>query len=136
MVQYKKYTVQASELAMNESFRYTLVPVILGSNLQSRVCAVQWRYRFRVRTHIMSDRYHPALLLSISCQFHRLYGNSGYTDFVLSDLIRFAQEHSDKLLVLIATTPHYQALIREHHSLLESYYILSDPALSFLSEKS
>lgn len=119
---------------MNESFRYTLVPVILGANLKVQACVAKWRRRMRVRTYIMSDRYHPALLLAPSCRFHRLCSSSSYTDFVLSDLIRFAQEHPDKLLVLIATTPHYQALIREHQSLLESYYILSDPDLSFLTE--
>lgn len=119
---------------MNEAFRYTLVPVILGANLKSRICAVRWMRRLRVRTHIMSERYHPAMLFSLSCRFHRVCKSSGYTDFILSDLIRFAQEHSDKLPVLIATTPQYQSLIHQHRSLLETYYILSDPALSFLSQ--
>ena len=117
---------------MNDTFRYTLLPVILGANLKARIWTGRFWHRFRVRSFVMSDTFHPAMLISFSLRFRRLSKIGSYTDFILADLIRFAQEHPDKLLVLIGATPHYATLIRENSALLESYYILSDPELSFL----
>lgn len=119
---------------MNDTFRYTLIPVILGANIRSRIWADRYLRRYRVRTTVMSDAYHPALLLPFSLYFRRLSKSGSYTDFILSDLIRFADEHPDKLLVLIGATPHYLTLIRENRELLERYYILSDPDLSFFEQ--
>ena len=121
---------------MRNTFRYTLVPVILGANFKARLLADRYLGRYGVRSTVMSDRHHPALLLPLSFRFRRLSNSGGYTDFILSDLIRLAEEHPDKLLVLIGTTTHYVNFIREHHPLLERYYILSDPELSFLSQES
>ena len=120
---------------MNDTFRYTLIPVILGANCKTRLWAERYLHRFRVRTTVMSDTYHPALLLPFSLRFCRLSRSGSYTDFILADLIRFADEHPDKLLVLIGATPHYLTFIRENRALLERYYILSDPALSFLTQE-
>ena len=117
---------------MNDTFRYTLIPVILGANFKTRVWALNLLLRFRVRSYVMSECYHPALLFALSLRFRKLSRSVGYTEFILSDLIRFSQDHPDKLLVLMSATPHYNTLIREHRDLLESYYILSDPNLSFL----
>ena len=119
---------------MNDTFRYTLIPVILGANFEARVCAIRYRRRFRVRSIVMGDTHSPTLFFSLSLRYRRLSKNIGYTDFILADLIRLTEEFPDKLLVLTATTPHYAALIRENQSLLERYYILSDPTLSFLSQ--
>lgn len=120
---------------MNDTFRYTLIPVILGANIKARKWSDRFLRRYRVRSVVMSDTFHPAMLLPFSLRFRHLRKNNGYTDFVLSDLIRFSQEHPDKLLVLIGATPHYSALICKNSALLESYYILSDPELSFLNRE-
>lgn len=120
---------------MNDTFRYTLIPVILGANIQARKWSDRFLRRYRVCSIVMSDTFHPAMLLPFSLRFQRLRKKNGYTDFILSDLIRFSQDHPDKLLVLIGATPHYAALIRENSELLDSYYILSDPELSFLSRE-
>jgi hypothetical protein len=119
---------------MNDTFRYTLIPVILGANFKARLWADRYLRRYRVRTTVMNDSYHPSLLFPISLRFCRLRKSESYTDFILADLIRFADEHPDKLLVLIGATTHYATIIRENRSLLERYYILSDPELSFLSQ--
>ena len=116
---------------MNNTFRYTLVPVILGTGLSARLLADRWWIKFRVRSYVMGEKYHP-LLLSPSVKFRRLSSSTGYSDFVLTDLSRVAQEHPDKLPVLVGTTPHYRALIRENSSVLERQFILADEALSFL----
>ena len=120
---------------MNDTFRYTLIPVILGANIRARKWSDRFLRRYRVRSVVMSDTFHPAMLFPFSLRFFHLRKNNGYTDFILSDLIRFSQEHPDKLLVLIGATPHYSAMIRENSALLESYYILSDPELSFLNRE-
>ena len=120
---------------MNDTFRYTLIPVILGANLKARKWSDRFLRRYRVRSVVMSDTFHPAMLFPFSLRFQRLQKSDGYTDFILSDLIHFSQEHPDKLLVLIGATSHYAALIRENSTLLEFYYILSDPELSFLSRE-
>lgn len=119
---------------MQDTFRYTLIPVILGANLKARIFALRFRRRYRVRSIVMSDTHSPALLLSLSLRYRRLSKSIGYTDFILKDLIRLTEEFPDKLMVLVAATPHYAALMRENQSLLERYYILSDPELSFLAQ--
>lgn len=117
---------------MNNTYRYTIIPVILGANLRARIWADKILWRFRVRSYVMSEAYHPALLLTPSIRFRTLKGNRSYSAFVVSDLIRFAQDHPDKLLVLMGTTSYYNSLIREHSETLDRYYIRSDADLSFL----
>ena len=119
---------------MPDTFRYTLIPVILGANFKARLCAIRFRRRYRVRSIVMADTRTPALLFSLSLRYRRLSKSIGYTDFVLTDLIRLAEEFPDKLMVLVAATPHYAALLRENQSLLERYYILSDSEMSFLKQ--
>ena len=117
---------------MKDTFRYTLLPVILGANLRARLLAEQYRWRYRVRSYVMSEKYHISLFGSLSLHYRKLSQNSGYADFILSELIRLVEEHPDKLPVLIGTTPHYTALIGQNQHLLEKHFILSDPELSFL----
>ena len=117
---------------MRNTFRYTLVPVILGANFKARLLADRYLGRYGVRSTVMSDRHHPALLLPLSFRFRRLSNSGGYTDFILSDLIRLAEDHPDKLLVLISTTPQDNAFLAEHRQTLEKYFVLSDRDLSFL----
>ena len=117
---------------MKDTFRYTLLPVILGANLRARILAERYRLRYRVPSYVMGEKYHISLFGSFALRFRKLSRYDGYTDFVLSDLIRLISEHPDKLPVLIGTTPHYAALIKQNQHLLEKYFILSDPELSFL----
>ncbi len=117
---------------MNDTFRYTLIPVILGANWQARRLADRYLRQFRVRSYVMNEVRHISLLLAFSLRFRKLSRSDGYTDFVISDLLRLAQEHPDQLLVLIGTTSHYRALIDQNKHVLEKYYILSDSRLSFL----
>ena len=121
---------------MNNTFRYTLIPVILGANLRARLLAEKILLSLRVRSYVMSDTYHPALFLSPALRYRKISGSNSYANFVISELIRFAEEQPDKLLVLIATTPYYRALIGENQAELEKYYILSDTGLSFLVRES
>jgi len=117
---------------MKDAFRYTLLPVILGANLRARLLAEQYRIQYRVRSYVLSEKYHISLLGSLSLSYRRLCQNSGFTEFILSDLIRLVEENPDKLPVLISTTSHYTALIAQNQQRLEKYFILSDPELSFL----
>lgn len=117
---------------MNNTFRYTLVPVILGTGMAARKLADRWLFRFRVRSYVMGEKYHP-LLLSPSVKFRRLSSSTGYSDFVLAELEKVAEEHPDKLLVLVGTTSYYRGLIRENSRVLERRFILSDEELSFLN---
>lgn len=116
---------------MTNTFRYTLVPVILGTGLTARRLADRWLIKFRVRSYVMGEKYHP-LLLSPSVRFRRLSSSTGYSDFVLAELEKLAEEHPDKLLALVGTTPFYRGLIRENSVALERRFILSDTELSFL----
>lgn len=116
---------------MNNTFRYTLVPVILGTGMAARRLADRWLWRFRVRTYVLHERYHP-LLLSPSIRYRRVSGRDSYADFILHDLLRIAELHPERLLVLLGTTPFYRGLIRENRTLLERYFILADDELSFL----
>lgn len=120
---------------MNDTFRYTLVPVILGANLRARQMADRFFRRFRVRSYVMNEVSHIALWLTPSLRFRKLSQSNGFTNFVLADLLRLTQETPDKLFVLIAATPHYRAWIEQHRHTLEPYYIISDPDLSFLSRE-
>ena len=120
---------------MKDTFRYTLLPVILGANWQARHWAAQYRRRYHVRSYVMNEKYHISLLGTLSLRFRRLSPNHGYADFILSDLIRPVEESPEKLAVLIAATPHYAAFIRQNRSLLERYFIISDPELSFLHQE-
>ena len=120
---------------MNDTFRYTLIPVILGANWHARFWADHYLHKFRVRSYVMSETYHISLLLAFSLRFRKLTAHSGHSDFVISDLLRTAQDNPDKLLVLIAATPHYRAMIEQNHTLLEKYYILTDHKLSFLARE-
>lgn len=117
---------------MKDAFRYTLLPVILGANLRARLLAERYRIQYRVRSYVLSEKYHISLLGSLSLFYRCLSQNTGFTDFILSDLIRLAEENPDKLPVLISTTPHYTALIAQNQRLLEKHFIISDPELSFL----
>lgn len=117
---------------MNDTFRYTLIPVILGANWQAMRLANRYLRQYRVRSYIM-DEVRPIFLLpAFSLRFRKLSRIDGYVDFVISDLSRVAQEHPDQLLVLIGTTSHYRAMIEQNKQALEQYFILSDPELSFL----
>ena len=117
---------------MNDTFRYTLIPVILGANLQARRWADRYLRQFRVRSYVMNEKHHFSLLLAFSLRFRKLSRVNGYTDFIISELLHLAQEHPDRLLVLIGATSHYRAMINQNKHILEKYYILSDPELSFL----
>lgn len=121
---------------MNNTYRYTLVPVILGGNLQARLLADTLFWRFRVKSYVMSEKRHPALFLAPTLHYRRLSSSAGYSDFVLAELTRLAESLPDKLLVLIGTTPYHCSLLRENRTMLEKYYILSDAELSFLVRES
>ena len=117
---------------MKDTFRYTLLPVLLGANARARLLAERYRLQYRVRSYIFGEAYHISLFGSFALHYRKLSRSSGYSDFILSDLIRLASEYPDKLPVLIGTTPHYNAFIRQNQHRLEKHFILSDPELSFL----
>ena len=117
---------------MSDTFRYTLIPVILGGHAVTRLWADRLFWRFRVRSYILSHKHSPALFLAITLRRKKLHADRKFPQLILTDLLRLAQEHPDKLLVLIGTDRYYNGIIREHRAELEKYYIISDPQLSFL----
>ncbi len=120
---------------MDKTLQYTLVPVIMGSGLRARWTAERIWHRTRARSYVMAERRSPILWLAPSLYFRNLSKRSGYADLILSDLVRVAQDHPDKLCVLIPIAPKDAAWVYENRSLLERYYILSDPRLSFMDDR-
>lgn len=117
---------------MNDTFRYTLLPVIMGANFRARLLAERYRCLYRVRSFVLSATYSPWLLFSFALRYRRINRCANHAEFTLIDLIRLAEDHPDKLLVLIATDPHDSTFISEYRHTLEKYFILADQELSFL----
>ena len=114
---------------MNDTFRYTLLPVILGANFRARLLAERYRRLYRVRSLVLHATYSPWLLFSLALRYRKLNRCGSHAEFMLHDLIRLAEDH---LLVLIATTPQDNAFLAEHRQTLEKYFVLADRDLSFL----
>ena len=117
---------------MNDTFRYTLLPVILGANFRARLLAERYRRLYRVRSLVLHATYSPWLLFSLALRYRKLNRCGSHAEFMLHDLIRLAEDHPDKLLVLIATTPQDNAFLADHRQTLEKYFVLADRDLSFL----
>ena len=117
---------------MNDTFRYTLLPVIMGANLHARILAERYRRLYRVRSFVLSESYSPWLLFSLALRYRKINRYASHAEFILSDLIRLAEDYPDKLLVLIANTPQDNAFLAEYRHTLEKYFILADQELSFL----
>ena len=99
---------------MNDTFRYTLLPVIIGANFHARLLAERYRRLYRVRSLVLHATYSPWLLFSLALRYRKLNRCGSHAEFMLHDLIRLAEDHPDKLLVLIATTPQDNAFLAEH----------------------
>lgn len=97
-----------------------------------RILALRWFIHYGIRAYVLNENYHPAFALSYVLRFWRI-ADGGYSDFLLADLIRFAEQFPDKVLALVPGNTHYRDLIEENRTSLEKYYILTDQTLSFLT---
>lgn len=119
---------------MNKTYRYSLIPVILGGSGHAAFLSIRWFFRYHVRAYIFSETLSPSLWFPFPRHFRRLRKADSFNEFLLWDLCRFSEKNPDRVLALVPGNQRFGGIIRENSALLEQYFILSDDELSFLGQ--
>lgn len=108
---------------VSDDFCETVVPVILSNSIQAHFRALRWQSRYGIASVLCGQRKNIFDMLSLDSGFLLLDGERGR--LAAEQLIDFAEDWRECILVLIPVTDSDRAFISQNIEVLESRYLIS-----------
>ena len=115
------------DLLHQELLTGDLVPVLLGTSIETIETAKRLHRKYGVVSHVFCERTPLLLRLSVAMRLHPV--SPSRTDRLLLEALQdFAAPlaGSDAILYLIPCTAHHASFLKRHRDLLERQFILSE----------
>ena len=108
---------------VSDDFCEAVVPVILSNSLKAHLRALRWQSRYGIASVLCGQRKNIFDRLSLDCGFLLLDGERGRLS--VEQLIDFADNWNECILVLIPITDGDRAFVAQNKEIFESRYLIS-----------